>query len=59
MTKTKHRGQRGDQMTQRSVSAGSEVGLKEIFANIDKIRRRIKRRPKSITLKSLITDGRE
>ncbi len=40
------------------VPAQSEVSLKEVFANIEKIRKRIKRRPKSITLKSLIEGGR-
>ncbi|MBI1737805.1 MAG: type II toxin-antitoxin system prevent-host-death family antitoxin [Acidobacteria bacterium] len=40
------------------VPAGSEVSLKEVFANIDKIRKRIKRRPKTISLKSLIEEGR-
>jgi prevent-host-death family protein len=38
--------------------ARTEVNVREVFASIDKIRRRIKRRPKSITLKSLIEEGR-
>ena len=40
------------------VPVRSEVSLKEVFENIDKIRKRVKRRPKSVTLKSLIEEGR-
>jgi len=58
MTKAKHRGHGGGQKVSSEKSARAALSLKKVFASIDKIQKRIKRRPKSVTLKSLIVDGR-
>jgi prevent-host-death family protein len=40
------------------VPAGKEVDLKEVFGDIERIRRRTKPLPKGTTIKDLIEEGR-
>lgn len=40
------------------VPAQPAVDLKQVFANVDEIRKRVKQRPKGMTLKGLIEEGR-
>ena len=41
------------------VPAKSEVDLKEVFADIERIRQRAKPLPKGMTIKDLIEEGRQ
>jgi prevent-host-death family protein len=40
------------------VPARTEVSLKEVFADIERIRKRMKRLPNGVTIKDLIEEGR-
>jgi prevent-host-death family protein len=40
------------------VPARKDVSLKEVFADIERIRRRVKPLPKGVTIKDLIEEGR-
>ncbi len=59
MARKHHKRHEGVRKAGRGEPARSEVSLEKVFANVEKIRKRIKRRPKSMTLKSLIAEGRE
>ena len=40
------------------VPARTEINLKEVFADIERIRKRVKPLPKGVTIKDLIEEGR-
>jgi prevent-host-death family protein len=40
------------------VPARTNISLKEAFADIERIRKRVKRLPKGVTIKNLIEEGR-
>jgi prevent-host-death family protein len=40
------------------VPARTNISLKEAFADIERIRKRVKRPPKGVTIKNLIEEGR-